>query len=299
MTGTIPFKGGKGCGHAARGFDKGSCKGARLPMLDSRKGGGGVGSGARKRKLTTPAQPLHEDKIAEITAFLDENGGTTSLGKLTTHFSGLKKVQVQEHFHVEEHADPENGDCLVSTFAPEDAPAGVSFTFETKGHKARKVRASDDPNAPAPPELDPDMLNSITEYLGQRDGHSNLGRLTSDFPGLKKAQLEPHFLLVRGEKETEVWLFGAEADSGAGSISEPKKKKQKVKKERDPNAPPPPPLDEVAVQKIYEYISSLGGSAPLGKVTTVFPGVKMVQLSEGGFDVTKPDGSHDSLVSIV
>jgi len=53
-----------------------------------------------------------------------------------------------------------------------------------------------------------------------------------------------------------------------------------MKAERDPNAPPPESLDWEVSDKIATWIVSEGGTVALGKLTSVFPGVKKVQLEE-------------------
>merc|ERR1712166_1160901 len=148
--------------------------------------------------------------------------------------------------------------------------------------KAKRAKTPKDPNAPPPPDLDEEMVQQISSYLEERGGSADLGRLTTDIPGLKKTQLEAHFVLApQGGSPDKilVCLHGFEVtEESVVTESQPKKTK-KLRPPKDPNAAPPPPLDDGILQQIREYLEEAGGAAALGKVTSVFPGVKMVQLS--------------------
>merc|ERR1711920_503302 len=85
--------------------------------------------------------------------------------------------------------------------------------------------------------------------------------------------------------------------ASAAVVVDAVQKKKKTRKPKDPNAPPPGPLDNEVVQKIDEYLRENGGSSSLGKVSTVFEGVKKAQIEEF-FIIVEPEvkGSCDPIV---
>mmetsp|Transcript_56386 Transcript_56386/g.164841 ORF Transcript_56386/g.164841 Transcript_56386/m.164841 type:complete len:481 (+) Transcript_56386:58-1500(+) len=168
-----------------------------------------------------PPSPLSQESLQAIAAFLEGCGGTLSLGKLTTQFEGVKKVQLEPHFHLAQAA---NGDFVISLSAdlalptlqqqPLDLEGGLAGELGDLGvpssligvapveqpapggkKKKQKQKRDRDPDAPPPPALEQAKIDEITAYLQQRGGVARLGRLSTDFPGLKKAQVEPHFLV--------------------------------------------------------------------------------------------------------
>lgn len=317
-------------------------KGGKAPMVPmggkaGRKGGQfhgvGVPSGknrqpqrqpqkAQKRQRaerSAPAGPLDESTVAQIADFLSENGGAVTLGKLSTEFSGLKKAQVLEHFPIVEAADKSAGDDAVTLADVDPSQVEEILAAQPATKKAKASKDKDkDPNAPPPPELDQHIIEEITQVLSDSGGTLSLGRVTSLFPKLKKAQLEPHFDVSFGEKDSSVSLFGFEpaaaappargggkgfgggngAKGGGHRANEsPQGAPKKAKKDRDSKGPPPPDLDMSVVEQIGAYVESEGGSVSLGRLTTVFSGVKKVQL-EGHFVVTAPGPKSDALVSM-
>merc|ERR1712066_283469 len=126
---------------------------------------------------------------------------------------------------------------------------------DTDEPKKKKGRTAFDPNAPPPEPLDSDKLQQIISHLEMHGGTMLLGRLTTAFPGLKKAQLDPHLTLCReatGNGEWSVCLtpefaslapqFSEEVMQSAGT--EKAKARKKERKAKGPDAPPPPALDE-------------------------------------------------------
>merc|ERR1711912_226099 len=138
----------------------------------------------------------------------------------------------------------------------------------------------------------------ITETLEANNGVMFLGRLASKFAGLKKAQLEGHFEVEHGEKDTIVRVFGAEGEPTASNLEEgPRKRRKRDKRSKD--APPPGPLDDEMLSEITDYLNDCGGSAPLGKVTTAFEGVKKAQLEENFVVTQGADAANtDPIVSL-
>lgn len=262
-------------GGSMKGGGKGAGKWVFLPTGPPNKAAG------RKRKAVNngPGQALDEGTLNEIMDFVQEKGGSAPLGQLTTVFEGVKKVQLEEHFKVEEVS---SGNYTVSL---SDEPPAFSRTSggpkveRATKPKKHKEKAPKDPDAPPPPDLESDVIDEITQTLEANGGVMFLGRLASQFEGLKKAQLEGHFELEHGEKDTIVRLSGATSTGITGSLEEgPKKKRKKIGKSKD--APPPGPLDEEMIMKITDYLNDCGGSAALGKVTTAFEGVKKAQLED-------------------
>lgn len=308
------MKGGcmKGGGMKGKGKGKGTWAYGGSPHKGG-KGGGPNKSGNRKRKAKNdgPVQPLDNSVLEQITEFVTENGGSAPLGRITTVFEGVKKVQIEDHFNVEEVGD---GDFMVSsldspplaTRIRADPKVGARGNDEPRGPKPKKVKAPKDPDAPPPTDLDTDVLNKITGHLEACGGSLPLGKLATKFPGLKKVQLEGHFEVQHGEKDSIVRVFGADNFAMAKANKKaniedmenrPTKKRKREKAPKDPNAPPPPALDDTKLEKITDWLNDVGGSAALGKLTTAFPGVKKAQL-EGNFVLT-PGERRDTADPIV
>jgi len=309
-------KGGKGMWVMVPFSDAPKGKGGKFGGKGG-KGGGQQGGGSKKRKKENagPVQSIDGDMVEKITDLLNENGGELSLGRVTTVFPGLKKVQVEEHFNVQEVGD---GDFLVTTGGIGAGPL-VSGEKRVKVKKEKKIKKEKDPDAPPPPDLESDVLNEITAHLEACGGSCVLGKLSTKFPGLKKAQLEGHFEVEHGEKDSIVRILGYTGDMdamGPGPAKKRKKERQKgcfncgdfthmskdcalprKEKASKADAPPPPDLDHAKVEAITDYLNTAGGSAPLGKVTTVFPGVKKAQL-ENNFVLSGGGASADPIVSL-
>jgi len=273
----------------------------------------------RKKLLDQSAAthaPLGAQVVQRITDHLQRNGGSMPLGKLVSMVEGLKKVQVEQHFYVFPIDGPQAGNYVVSMTPPTNlatpAFAVHAATFiqepagETFGAKKKKRKVSMDPNAPPP--LDSQTIEQISDFLVLNGGTTLLGKLTSAFSGLRKAQLEPHFALFQagtGDGEWSVSLsqelasFSQQSAEGVmlnAAGTEKATKARRERKMRDPDAPPPPDLDEATVQRITSFLQQEGGSASLGKVSTVFEGVKKVQL-EARFQVASVDGGSNCIVS--
>jgi len=159
--------------------------------------GGGQKKKKKKKEVdpnAPPPLPLDGKTLQAIKFFLQSCGGLLSLGKLTTHFEGLKKVQLEPHFQLLPDRRPSsNGDFLVSLGAGQ--PALADTPIVPVEPKRKKPKPRKDPDAPPPPALEQSKVEEITGYLQLCGGVACLGKLSTDFPGVKKAQLEPHFLL--------------------------------------------------------------------------------------------------------
>jgi len=283
-----------------------------------------------------PPLPLDEAAVLDIRTYIEERGGTVSLGKLTTDKPGIKKAQLEPHFYlVMSPGSTQNGrggNYLVSTDsnaavaaaqAPPLMPGSIEYgqivplVPSVEQPKKKKRKKEHDPNAPPPQPLDTETLASITNFLQSIGGSLSLGKLTSQFEGLKKVQLEPHFvslpdgrgtgdfvvsisgdvaagaapiqLLQQQQALQQMGLAGGQGLAGFSGVSSlsgvaPMEqsvlvpKKKKQKKQRDPDAPPPPPLEQSKVDEIASYLQLQGGVSRLGKLTSDFSGLKKAQL---------------------
>jgi len=161
-------------------------------------------AGKQRKVATAPAGPLSGKMKALVTKLLTAEGGSMPLGRLTTLVEGVKKAQLEEHFVVDVGPDPSRSDPLVS-LASEDFPLQEPAVKIKKEPREPRTRRED---APPPPDLDSDVLSAITDYLSEKGGFSSLGRLTSDFPGVKKVQLEPHFDFTSVGNDMGISLHG-------------------------------------------------------------------------------------------
>jgi len=60
----------------------------------------------------------------------------------------------------------------------------------------RRERAVVEREGPPPPELDETTVQEMTKFLEEKGGAMDHGKFANAFPGVKKSQLEPHFVLV-------------------------------------------------------------------------------------------------------
>jgi hypothetical protein len=271
--------GGKG-GYCKAGYGKGPKGGAVVPMMAL-----GYGSPKGKGKFQVPGGylvpaskrqtggPLSKDVIAKMKNFIMVNGGAVKLGKLGSAFEGVKRKHLEEHFHVEEPFDLASGDAVISLSG--SAPFALQEDSSEHRKKKRSRRKAGD-DAPVI-EMDEARVEEIEQHLQENGGVLSLGKLSTVFEGLKKAQLEQHFQVIPTEKDFEVRSMGDALFQFEGEPSEPKRKKRK--KDRDPNAPVEE-LGAVVVQEIEQFLQENGGVLALGRVTTVFEGVKKAQLEQ-------------------
>lgn len=253
----------------------------------------------RKDPNAPPPGPLDEQTLQMVVATIQAHGGMMTLGKLTTLFEGLKKMQVEQHFVIAPLVG--NGEWSVSLHRLANIPrgpdlrglGGIVQAQQQTGRK-RKPRPPIDPDAPPPEPLSPQMVEQITELLQANGGTIQLGRLATVVEGVKKAQLEPHFYVIPAENlhgQCAVSLDPNAAQSLAqtGSLIRPagfafgglesgQAKVKKPKKQRDPDAPPPPPLEMEKVLEVRNVLLQAGGAISLGKLTAHFEGLRKLQL---------------------
>lgn len=212
------------------------------------------------------------------------------------------------------------GGCMPGTFSPLVQP---QFGLGGDEHKRKRQRKQQDPNAPPPEPLNDDQVRAATAAIEAHGGCLTLGKLTTLFEGLKKSQVEPHFYITPiegrngecsvsltpdagvaslgglsgapvtalGVRPASSYLFqraGAPAGGGEQQTTE-KTKKRRAKP--DPNAPPPPQLEPALVQAIASHLEAEGGTMRLGKITTLFEGVKKVQL-DPHFNIFPIEGTN-------
>ena len=254
-----------------------------------------------------------------VTEHLEGNGGSMPMRSLVSQIAGLKKAQLQQHFYLS--PTDQVGNYVVSltpskSFVAPGGVAGFVSTFvempsqaaalsqvqaldsmEGPAKKRKKNRASADPNAPLEP-LDSEKVESISLHLEAHGGTLLLGKLSSAFEGVKKAQLEQHFIIFQGREGNGEWSVSLGQPSAEEfALSTEKAKVRKERKQRDPDAPPPPDLELEKVGEIADFLSQLGGSCSLGKLSTMFEGLKKVQL-EPHFQVVRDGDSGSFTVSM-
>eukprot|EP00746_Dinoflagellata_sp_MGD_P010429 gnl/MRDRNA2_/MRDRNA2_121526_c0_seq1.p1 gnl/MRDRNA2_/MRDRNA2_121526_c0~~gnl/MRDRNA2_/MRDRNA2_121526_c0_seq1.p1 ORF type:complete len:492 (-),score=107.75 gnl/MRDRNA2_/MRDRNA2_121526_c0_seq1:26-1501(-) len=128
-----------------------------------------------ERSMDSPP-PLTRDQVRDMSQIIADNGGQMNGGVLTRKFRGVKKAQIEAHFLVEQIT---SGDFLVSLKAG------------TNGKKKDKKERSTEP----PPPLTDDQVQDMYQMIFDSGGQMKGGALTRKFPGVKKAQIEAHFLI--------------------------------------------------------------------------------------------------------
>jgi len=69
----------------------------------------GQASRDRREVPEVPAPPLNDEAVAEMTQFLEENGGAMDYGKFANAFTGVKKLQLENHFTLVPESDDAGG----------------------------------------------------------------------------------------------------------------------------------------------------------------------------------------------
>lgn len=241
---------------------------------------GGGGNLPSKRKPAQPCAPLDEDRRAQIELYIQESGGAIPFSVITSNFSGLKKQQVEDAgFGM---ASFGNGDYMVSTgqAMPSGLLGAVSAGFEPSFPTKKKVKKDPDAQAVVHASLDPWQVEEMRAYITEQEGSvASLGKMTSQFEGVKKAQVEEHFYVTQTGDGTFAVTLEAPSQKAIrnGGLVFAKAVKRE-RKPADPDAPPPPALTPTQVATIGQWLRENGGSASLGKLTSAFPGTKKMQL---------------------
>eukprot|EP00933_Yihiella_yeosuensis_P057998 TRINITY_DN5817_c0_g1_i4.p1 TRINITY_DN5817_c0_g1~~TRINITY_DN5817_c0_g1_i4.p1 ORF type:complete len:282 (+),score=51.50 TRINITY_DN5817_c0_g1_i4:62-907(+) len=262
----------------------------------------------------TTSEVAHMDMqtVADIDAFLTNNGGWVDLGKLSTAFPGVKRAQLTAAgFAHEVVANVNLIGSNISLEAPSEADVlsgayGSSRPKKTPdGGKKRKALLPPS-ERPLPNPLEDRRLEEIWRFVESFGGSVALGKLCTEFSGVKKAQLEAHFEVAQiGSGVWSVTIPGYEPVTGSepkpqkqimqtpmpgmygnavrimsfgvqGAPSGPSKKKKRTKTIKDPDALPD--LTPTQIEHISTYLMENNGFSDLGRVMTKFPGIKKVQL---------------------
>jgi len=292
-------------------------------------------------------EPLPEWQAQNVRDFVAGCGGYTPLGRVTTVFEGVKKAQLQfagltmvggeggrepfvcsgtleaEAALLADQANAPPESALFTDVASAIVPA---FTGEPeRKKKKKKEQERKDPNAPPPPPLEAEVVDRITALVQAHGGRMSLGKLTTTFEGVKKVQLEPHFLIRCHNKEgvssgdftvslhdgsavaelaPEVQqTLGLLGTLGAPLVAVPqvpgprlpaaagvsKKKKNKAKRVADF---PPTMLEPSKVEEIAAFLHACGGAARMGKLSTAFPGLKKAQIEPHFVVCGDPSSDH-------
>lgn len=229
-----------------------------------------------------------------VAKLLEEAGGVLPLGHVTQKFPGLKRLQLIGHFELDRVG--ENGQWEVRL--PGIMPSGAEIMFE-----GRAVPKGE----PLPP-LNASIVESITFALElQPEFTLPMMKILEIAPGVKRQQLEPHFEIMRiDKKKFNVRLAGssfqppAPQSSRAASSFHPQTfqpqafrpqafQRQAFQPQAFQSQEPTEevaPLDSVAVQQVEEILLAAGGSANLGKVSSILKFIKRSQL-EGHFELER------------
>jgi len=237
--------------------------------------------------------------LEAIREFVRANGGIVNLGKICHDFLGVKKSQLEGSFSLARVGDQwqvgllELGD-LMATLPLQAAQPQASEAAALVAAAAAEVAAAGSaplgaiqnatPEAAAASDvaaLDATQVEAIALYLEQHGGALPLGRLTQNFRGLKRAQLETHFELshVGVHGQWEVRLPGMESQ-GAEMIFQGK---------AVPVDTPLPPLTHEQISAVRELLAAAPKQTmPFMHVVKSVPGIKRKQLEEH-FEILQVD----------
>lgn len=145
-----------------------------------------------------------------------------------------------------------------------------------------------------PPPLDPVRLDEIKALIAESGGVVPLGKICHNFLGVKRAQLEGHFMMHRVGDQWQVQnLDGLDmgtllphevARQAARCLPTPPRVSSATRISTQPtgsslqNNADVPPLDAETGEAVARLLEEAGGVLPLGHVTQKFPGLKRLQL---------------------
>lgn len=271
--------------------------------------GRGRGFGGRVRvrdrggEDDAPPPPLDEDRVEQIRTMVREAGGSIILGKICHDHPGVKKVQLEGHFTFTRAGDQwqisllEDKveavatviECGATDYGAERldgdraavladvslSPSPDAEVEEVAGEADAQVAQPEGgaPEAAEVDSLDPAQVEAIATFLESKGGALPLGRVTQQFSGLKRAQLETYFEFNRvgDHGQWEVRLPGV-VPSGAEIMFDGQA--------LSVDAPLPPLADEqVAILKAALELAP-AKQLPLSQMLKLMPGIKRKQIEE-------------------
>jgi len=247
-----------------------------------------AGPKKKKKKTLDPNAPppphLEEGSVEQIAMVIQENGGSMMLGKLTSQFEGLKKVQLEPHFHLSQltpHGEPIVSFSSATQLRPQQhqqRPPLASAAWPTA--QAHSRFRPPGPQGQPWSGGSPMGLHAAPPFQ-VRPGYATQLRFVGLAPGAGLAV--PTTMAADGDVEPPALAAG---------------KAKRQRKKADPDAPPPPDLSKEVVEQIVDFVQQAGGTASLGKLTTAFEGVKKAQL-EPHFSLEKVEGAGEFTVRLL
>lgn len=205
------------------------------------------------------ASELTQEQLAKINEMLLEQGGQISLGRISSTFQGMRMASLEAHFDI---VETKSG-CHTVGFKGQLQgldPASLFLPGQVPDRTAS--------NPKQPRFVTDDKLSEICQFVQKIGGKCNLGMLSSQYIGLKKAQLEQFFTFVEVQSgDVDLYLNG-HASPG--------------------EAEPPWPVCFESVEdmksQVQDYLAMSGegleGSRSLEEVCSAFPGLQPRSLLE-------------------
>jgi len=105
-------------------------------------------------------------------------------------------------------------------------------------------------DGPPPPELDEATVEEMTRFLEEKGGAMDHGKFANAFPGVKKSQLGPHFVLVPEGSAGGRWQvtlpgidpLTPEEREAREKVEAEEREDRKPEAAKEPRVPEPPPL---------------------------------------------------------
>jgi len=166
-----------------------------------------------------PPPPLAPEVLDQVCMLLQDQGGSANLGKITAAFKGIKRQQLEGVFDMERIGDqwvvhmdegkgkgkgrrppggPIRSTPLAKGYGKGAAPLMRSSLLAGKGGVGGGRSEATEP----PPPLPEEAVSQIEDFISQEGGRVNMGRISQNFVGVKRAQLEEHFEM---EREGDQW----------------------------------------------------------------------------------------------
>jgi len=200
---------------------------------------------------SAPAPPLDPEIVQQVRQLVDLCGGTANMGRVSAAFKHIKLSQLEEHFTLVRVRDQ-----WQVQLPEESGQAGKVVSYMQSAPPRLPTRPGPSRLAPTIPRPSSRPTNRVSVF----------GPLT----GSSRAPL-PTGALLPPLKAPVPWTTPRVRPSSSRGL---------------PSAPavlqdePPPPLDPEVLHSIEILIEEAGGSAPMGRVSQAFMGVKRAQLQE-------------------
>lgn len=149
----------------------------------------------------TVTAEIDEETQLKMSNYVLGSGGSVDLGQFMRNFGGFKRAQVEEMFDLSKTGRDKNGRDTFAVMIKGTLGDVSLHSTMNKESSRRSGRARGGRDSPYGAEavlvpLSEEQVAEIHTLLVQNGGSYDLGRLSRNYPGVKKAQMEAHFVVT-------------------------------------------------------------------------------------------------------